>query len=50
MGIFRQIPFREAKLIEIWRGPYAQGVRGYIDPFEPGNPYGPRTSTEIEEF
>jgi hypothetical protein len=34
-------------MIEFFRGGTAMGVRGVIDPFDPQNPYGPKTSKNI---
>ena len=31
-GVFRMEPFREASFFEFWRGNYATGIRGIIDP------------------
>ena len=31
-----------------YRGIYGQGCRGYIDPLDPDNPYGPNSSEEMQ--
>lgn len=46
-GIYRILPYRETSLIELFRGGTAMGVRGIIDPFDPENPYGPKSSKDI---
>ena len=46
-GVFRMEPFREASFFEFWRGNYATGVRGIIDPFDPDNPYGPKSAADL---
>jgi hypothetical protein len=43
-GMYRFAPCREAESFEFWRGNYATGVRGIIDPFDPDNPYGPQSA------
>ena len=47
LGVFRMEPFREASFFEFWRGNYATGVRGIIDPFDPDNPYGPKSAADL---
>lgn len=42
-GVFVVLAGREKEDFSFWRGNLAQGVRGIIDPFDPLNPYGPRT-------
>ena len=46
-GMYRYQPFREATLFEYWRGNFATGVRGIIDPFDPDNPYGPKSASDM---
>lgn len=46
LGVYRYVPFREVTSFEFWRGNYATGVRGIIDPFDPDNPYGPKSSAD----
>ena len=42
LGIFRILPYREVTSFSFWRGNFATGVRGIIDPIDPDNPYGPK--------
>jgi hypothetical protein len=49
-GIFRMAPFREAVDFAFWRGNYATGVRGIIDPFDPDNPYGVKNASDLSDF
>lgn len=49
-GIYRMAPFREATDFAFWRGNYATGVRGIIDPFDPDNPYGVRNASDLSDF
>lgn len=49
-GMYRFAPFREAEFFEFWRGNYATGVRGIIDPFDPDNPYGPQSAADFGEL
>jgi hypothetical protein len=50
LGVYRIIPFREKNMLEFWRGSMGQGVRGFIDPLDPDNKYGPKTKEELEIF
>lgn len=49
-GVYRYLPFREATSFEFWRGNFATGVRGIIDPFDPDNPYGPKSASDMGDI
>ena len=49
-GIFRMEPFREVTSFSFWRGNYATGIRGIIDPFDPDNPYGPKSAADLGDI
>lgn len=46
-GIFAILPLRECTSTMFYRGTFAQGCRGYIDPLDPDNPYGPNSSGDM---
>jgi hypothetical protein len=48
-GINRIVPPPQRFLFEFDRGNFAQGVRGFIDPFDPENPYGPASVQNLDE-
>lgn len=50
MGLYRIVPFREDCFFEFSRGRLATGIRGYIDPFDPENPFGPKTASDMSKF
>lgn len=49
-GVYRFSPCREADAFEFWRGNYATGVRGIIDPLDPDNPYGPKSAADLGDM
>ena len=51
-GYYRVMPFRESETFEWARGPFCEGVKGYIDPLElaPANKYGPANAEERDEM
>ena len=50
MGVYRIEPFREDGFFEFWRGNFATGIRGIIDPFDPDNPYGPKNASDMSDI
>lgn len=50
VGLYRKLPYREVSSFSFWRGNMATGVRGIIDPFDPDNPYGPKSAQEFSDF
>lgn len=44
--VYEVLAGREVECFCFWRGNFAQGVRGIIDPFDPLNPYGPVSGPE----
>lgn len=49
-GVRAYMPVKEARVFEFERGKHAKGVRGFIDPFDATNPYGPQTAADRQEM
>jgi len=49
-GMYRFAPPREVEDFCFWRGNWATGVRGIIDPLDPDNPYGIKRQQDLKYF
>jgi len=48
--MYRFAPPREDEDFCFWRGNWATGIRGIIDPLDPDNPYGIKRQQDLKYF